>query len=188
MRKKIFVAVAIASLTLGLGTLWRMLTRQHILSPYVDQTNSPVVGLSDQEVEDLLSGSGAGYARVAELNSYPGPRHVLDLKQPLNLSEAQEQQIQIAFDTMQAEAQRLGQLIVDQEQALSQAFATTAVEPDSLEQQTQDLATLYGQLRATHLQAHLAITPLLSSEQVEQYNLLRGYGQGGHSSSGHSHR
>ena len=40
-------------------------------SPYVAQQNSPVRGLSAQEVDDLLAGRGAGYARTAELNNYP---------------------------------------------------------------------------------------------------------------------
>jgi copper chaperone CopZ len=35
------------------------------------QLNSPVRGVSPQEVDDLQNGRGASYARMAELNSYP---------------------------------------------------------------------------------------------------------------------
>jgi hypothetical protein len=35
--------------------------------------------LSDQEVSALLDGHGAGFAKAAELNGYPGPMHVLEL-------------------------------------------------------------------------------------------------------------
>lgn len=33
----------------------------------------------------------------------------------------------------------------------------------------------YGELRKTHLQAHLQINPLLSAEQIKKYNQIRGY-------------
>lgn len=146
-------------------------------SPYVEQLNSSVRGLSDQEVDDLVNGRGAGYARMAELNNYPGPRHVLDLKQALNLSAEQETAIQTAFEQMQAEAKQVGQEIIENEQQLSLAFASQTVTTASLEEQTQGLAELYGKLRAVHLKAHLEITPLLSSEQILKYNELRGYSE-----------
>lgn len=37
-------------------------------SPYVEQLDSSVRGLSSEEVDNLLKGKGAGYARMAELN------------------------------------------------------------------------------------------------------------------------
>lgn len=146
-------------------------------SPYVEQLSSPVRGLSPQEVEDLANGRGAGYARMAELNGYPGPRHVLDLKQELNLSTEQEAAIQAEFEQMQAEAKQVGQRILEQEQQLGVRFANRSITSTSLQEQTQELADLYGQLRAVHLNAHLQITPLLSSAQIAQYNKLRGYSE-----------
>lgn len=148
---------------------------QSTLSPYAAQLNSPVRGLSTQEVDDLLEGQGAGYARVAELNNYPGPRHVLDLQQKLNLSPDQIQQIEGTFQQMQANAQQLGQKIVEHEQQLSTAFARGEIDSAKLKLQTEELSKLYSQLRATHLQAHLQIRPLLKPEQIAAYNELRGY-------------
>lgn len=122
-------------------------------SPYVEQLDSPVRGLSSQEVDDLLKGRGAGYARVAELNGYPGPRHVLDLKQELNLSTQQEWEIQIAFEQMQKEAERLGQVIVEREHKLSRDFTEQVITDTQLQRQTQELAKVYrnyGQLTFWH--------------------------------------
>jgi hypothetical protein len=144
-------------------------------SPYVSQLDSPVRGLSPQEVDDLLNGRGAGYARTAELNSYPGPRHVLDMRQELNLSTEQVAQIEATFRQMQTEAQQLGQDIVEREARFSQAFADQTMTEAELQAQTAELAQLYGRLRATHLQAHLQITPRLSAQQIAHYNELRGY-------------
>jgi len=160
---------------LAVGALGMNLFHPVPTSPYVDQAESPVRGLSAQEIDDLLNGRGAGYARTAELNSYPGPRHVLDLKQELSLSPSQAAAIDTVFEDMQGEAQRIGKLIVDKEASLSRAFAAEAIAPEILGQRTQDLAALYGELRTTHLEAHLDITPLLSAEQIERYDELRGY-------------
>ncbi|MCQ3975466.1 MAG: hypothetical protein DPW09_18650 [Anaerolineae bacterium] len=81
MQKRYFSygGVAILAVFVGfvLGMLWNN-PAQTERSPYVAQLDSSVRGLSSQEVDDLLNGRGAGYARMAELNSYPGPRHVLD--------------------------------------------------------------------------------------------------------------
>jgi Spy/CpxP family protein refolding chaperone len=144
-------------------------------SPYVNQLSSPVRGLSAQEVDNLLNGRGAGYARMAELNSYPGPAHILEIKKQLNLSAKQTQKIEAAFQTMNAKAKRIGQNIVEGEQELSASFASGKITPAELQTQTELLAALYGELRATHLEAHLEVTPLLSPKQIITYNTLRGY-------------
>ena len=144
-------------------------------SPYVDQLSSHIRGLSPQEIDDLLNGRGAGYARTAELNSYPGPLHALDLKEELALSPQQVEQIEAVFDGMQADAKRIGQEIVHKEGQLSFAFANKTISEADLQARTGELADLYGELRATHLLAHLQITPLLSAEQIARYNELRGY-------------
>jgi Spy/CpxP family protein refolding chaperone len=145
------------------------------ISPYAAQLSSPVRGLSTQEVDDLLEGRGAGYARVAELNSYPGPRHILDLQQNLNLSSDQVRQIEGTFQPMQANAQHLGRKTVEREQQLSTAFARGEIDSAELKLQTEELSKLYSQLRATHLDAHLQVKPLLKPEQIAAYNELRGY-------------
>jgi Spy/CpxP family protein refolding chaperone len=181
MRQKFLFYVGLATI-IGFASAGLMLFSGHfnqgVRSPYVGQLDSPVPGLSAQEVDDWLNGRGAGYARTAELNNYPGPRHVLDLKQELALSPDQEQPIQAVFEQMQAEAKQIGQEIVQREAQFSAAFAGGAISEAGLKAQTKQLALLYGQLRAAHLQAHFQITPLLSPEQIAAYNTLRGYTSG----------
>jgi uncharacterized protein (DUF305 family) len=152
-------------------------------SPYIAQLDSPLRGLSAQEVDDLLAGRGMGYARTAELNSHPGPRHLLDLQEELNLSAVQVDKIEAVFAEMQTQAQQLGAQIVAQEQQLSTAFAGGAIDETMLEAQVMALADLYGRLRVTHLRAHLLVTPLLTTAQITVYNEQRGYTGG----NGHSH-
>ena len=182
MNKKIikYFLLAIAISTAGSMTA---IAQQHqhgarhnnLRSPYVEQLDSPVQGLSAEEVDELLDGKGAGYARMAELNGYPGPRHVLDLSSQLKLSAQQTKEIEVAFEQMQSQAKSLGKTIVSKEQELSEAFASGKITNAELEKETNELAQLYGKLRKTHLQAHLQINPLLSAEQIQKYNQIRGY-------------
>jgi hypothetical protein len=46
-------------------------------SPYTGQEQRAIKALSDEEIRDLLEARGMGLAKAAELNSYPGPLHVL---------------------------------------------------------------------------------------------------------------
>ena len=156
-----------------------------IPSPYAAQVTSPVRGLSAQEVADLRAGRGMGYARMAELNSYPGPRHLLDLQKELQLSAEQSAAINAIFVEMEQQAQSLGQQIITGEEQLGVAFATNTLDETTLQRQVMQLADLYGQLRMTHLQAHLAVTPLLTSAQITAYNELRGYTSDGEQSPMH---
>lgn len=156
-----------------------------IPSPYVAQVTSPVRGLSAQEVADLRAGRGMGYARMAELNSYPGPRHLLDLQKELQLSTEQIAAINAIFVEMEQQAQSLGQQIITGEEQLGVAFATNTLDETTLQSQVMQLANHYGQLRMTHLQAHLAVTPLLTTAQINAYNALRGYTSSGEQSPMH---
>lgn len=174
MRLRLWVATVIAfGITALIGSSLSDLSNAQ--SPYVTQLDSPVQGLSAQEVDDLLNGRGAGYARTAELNSYPGPRHVLDLKQQLSLSLEQEQQVEAIFRQMNTEAKQVGQDIVELEQQFSDTFAQGKVSEAEIEERTQRLALLYGQYRSVHLRPHLKVQQLLSSEQIAKYDELRGY-------------
>jgi uncharacterized protein (DUF305 family) len=149
----------------------------NMTSPYTDQLNSSVRGLSQEEIDGLLAGEGMGYARNAELNGYPGPRHILDIAKELQLTFEQADSIKTIFNDMNAEAVRVGQEIISAETLLSQSFSDKTISDKSLQVQLGKLANLYAQLRETHLQAHLAVTPMLNEEQLVQYQVLRGYTQ-----------
>jgi hypothetical protein len=53
------------------------------VSPYAGQERHDIKSLSPQEVTALLAGQGAGFAKAAELNGYPGPAHVIELADQL---------------------------------------------------------------------------------------------------------
>jgi Spy/CpxP family protein refolding chaperone len=177
MYKKILFFLGFFSLVASLVVLSSRFgyTQPSNLSPYVTQLDSPIRGLSNLEVQDLVNGRGAGYARMAELNGYPGPSHILDLDRELKLSSNQIFQIESVFKRMQADAKGVGQQIVSHEKQLSAAFASGKINETQMQASTEELGKLYSQLRAIHLMAHLQIKPLLKPEQIDNYNKLRGY-------------
>lgn len=144
-------------------------------SPYAGQEKREIKALSDEEIQGYLAGSGMGFAKAAELHHYPGPRHVLDLAEALQLSDAQRQQTQALFDGMQTEAVRLGTQLLDRERHLEALFASGTIAEASLEQVVADIATTQGHLRSVHLRAHLAQRQILTPEQLHRYDTLRGY-------------
>jgi len=145
-------------------------------SSYSDQQARDIKALSADEMADLLAGRGMRLARAAELNRYPGPMHVLELKDQLGLTEAQRAAVQASFARVRGEAQALGAEIVDRERALDAAFEQQAVSPERLTDATAAIAALQGRLRAAHLAAHLETRALLTADQVARYDRLRGYG------------
>lgn len=144
-------------------------------SPYAGQENQTLKALSDEEVQGYLEGAGLGFAKVAELNGYPGPLHVLELADPLGLTPEQRTQTQALFDAMNAEARALGQQVIDGETQLEQAFAAETVTNEALAPLVAQVAAYRGQLRLAHLRAHLQMKALLTQHQQGQYQQLRGY-------------
>ena len=147
------------------------------VSPYRGQLDTEIRGLSDQEVADLRLGRGMGRARAAELNGYPGPRHVLDAAQAgqLVLTPEQTRATTLLFDGMAREAQRLGEHILREERNLEAAFRAGRIGEADLRAQTTRIAALEGELRAVHLRAHIRMRAALTASQIQQYNTLRGY-------------
>jgi Spy/CpxP family protein refolding chaperone len=144
-------------------------------SPYAGQESRPIKTLSPEDVQAYLSGKGMGLAKAAELNGYPGPSHVLELATELGLTSEQRQRTQALFATMQAKAIDAGRQLVEAERALDESFAARRVTPASLESSLERIGSLQSKVRAAHLDAHLAQSEILSSEQVARYSALRGY-------------
>ena len=148
----------------------------HAESPYAGLQTRPIKALSEQQVADLSAGRGMGLALAAELNGYPGPSHVLELADKLDLSTDQRAGIQRLFDSMKAEALPLGAKLIEQEADLDNQFASHTVTPESLKASTAAVAATQGVLRETHLKYHLSTVALLSPGQMQRYAELRGYG------------
>jgi len=143
--------------------------------PYAGLQVRDIKALSPEEIAQLRAGEGMGLALAAELNGYPGPRHVLDLGTKLGLTDEQRVRIQQLFDVMKAEAIPLGQKLIAAERDLNAAFADRTITPERLQAATAAIGELQGKLRDTHLKYHLATAALLTPDQIHRYTELRGY-------------
>jgi Spy/CpxP family protein refolding chaperone len=144
--------------------------------PYSGMHTRSIKALSEQQVADLRAGRGMGLALAAELNGYPGPSHVLELADRLDLSADQRSVMQNLFDEMKAEAVPLGARLIEQESKLDQDFANRTVTSASLKEDTAAIAQTQGALRAIHLKYHLSAGEVLTPPQMMKYAELRGYG------------
>jgi hypothetical protein len=156
--------------------------------PYAGYEERAIKALDKQRIDDLLEGRGAGYALAAELNRYPGPRHVLDLAEDLGLTEEQEETVQAIFAEMEAEVRPMGRELVNLEERLDQSFREETIDEDQLARLIDEIALVEGDLRNAHLSAHLQTRDVLSQEQVEEYDRLRGYSEPGDSSRSEEHQ
>jgi hypothetical protein len=136
----------------------------------------PIKALSEQQVADLEAGRGMGLALAAELNGYPGPPHVLELADKLELSADQRASVRAMFNSMKTEALPFGSKLIEQEADLDKQFASRTITPESLKASTAAVAETQGQLRETHLKYHLLTVLVLSPHQMHRYAELRGYG------------
>lgn len=134
-------------------------------------------GLGADEAEGLLEGRGLGMARPAELHSYPGPLHVLELADALGLEAEQRATAERLRAEMLAEAVPLGRQLLEAEAHLDALFASGEATPEAVDRVTAHAGALRGRLRAAHLRAHLAMRDALTPAQVEAYDRLRGYAE-----------
>jgi Spy/CpxP family protein refolding chaperone len=183
------IVAIIGAIIVGL-IVWRQLppssethNESAIHSPYAGQELRGIKALSQEDIEGLLAGAGTpfgGMAKPAELNGYPGPRHVLDAVEAreFELTSGQQEQIEALYEEMRSEAIGLGEKIIDTEKALDDAFLDGTITEQDLEEKVLESADLYGRLRIVHLKYHLSMMEILTPQQVAQYNELRGYTSG----------
>jgi Spy/CpxP family protein refolding chaperone len=146
-------------------------------SPYTGQETRDIKALSQHEITGYLNGNGLGYAKAAELNQYPGPKHVLELSKELDLSEEQIKQSQHIFDQMKVYAVALGEQFIAKEQELDQRFSDNNIDDESLALLLSEIGALKTKLRYVHLKSHLEQKSVLTKHQVQLYDQLRGYGK-----------
>lgn len=153
-------------------------------APYAGEDARAVTSLSADDVAQLEAGQGWGLAKPAELNGYPGPAHVIELADDLDLTAEQTQAVRASFAAMRERARKLGADLIAAERGLDAAFERGTIDRAALDRLLREAEEVRAALRGVHLAAHLEVTPLLSEAQRERYAVLRGYGghagHGGH--------
>ena len=144
-------------------------------SNYIGQEKRDIKSLSESDIEELENGKGWGLAKAAELNGVPGPAHLLEMKTEIGLSQEQIGQIEILYQNMQQQAIPLGIKLIEYERELNTNFANRTITEEVLRGLLQKIAQVHEQLRYVHLSTHLKTPDILTAEQIDLYNKLRGY-------------
>lgn len=175
-------------LTCGLLLVSLLLATNTTTADYAGLETRPIAALSADDITALLNGEGMSMALPAELNGYPGPKHVLELAEPLALSETQRAEVHRVFDAMNTRARELGAAYVEAERELDALFDSGRANDGALRATLARVAQIQANLRHAHLAAHLETRQLLRPAQVQAYVRLRGYdGHGTHDPHRHAH-
>lgn len=133
----------------------------------------------EEERQAIERGQGFGMALVADRNGFPGPRHILDMKDELKLSADQVRDVQQLFDKMHNRAVELGNELLAKEAELDRLFAQGVSGEASVRHLLTESALLRAELRWVHIFAHLEARDLLTPEQRRAYHAAR-YASGEH--------
>jgi Spy/CpxP family protein refolding chaperone len=156
-------------------------------SPYAGWQTRAIKALSAEQIDDLRNGRGMSLALPAELNGYPGPKHILELSDQLGLSPDQVERVRAAFAAMRSEAQQVGAEVLEAEQRLEALFASGRIDENSLATQVEETGRRWSRLRTVHLKYHLSVLPILTPQQRQRYQMLRGYDGEHHGGGAHDH-
>ncbi len=137
------------------------------------------LGLLSQPVvppdrEALLKGLGSDLATIADVNNYPGPKHVITLKTELGLTRDQLKKTEALDKVVSSSAVAKGAEIVQAEEELNQLFEAGTVSEKALRTKLEQIGKLRSDLRFIHLQAHLRMRQILTPDQIKQYGEIRG--------------
>jgi Spy/CpxP family protein refolding chaperone len=124
----------------------------------------------DQVIAD---GRGFGLAFPADQNGYPGPLHVLELKDRLQLTPEQESRMRTLFEGMLAEAKPRAARLADAEARLRRLFADRAADDATVRAAVAAAETAQAEVRLAHLLTHVRTRDLLTEAQRQTYQQLR---------------
>lgn len=149
------------------------------VSKYAAQEYREIRSLSQSDILELNRGGGWGFAKSAELNGFPGPSHVLEMKETLQLDEQQVSQITVIFKQMKNRAIYISKEFLTVERNLDHLFQNGMISETKLKELLAMSSKARRELRYIHLAAHLETSRLLNDEQIQSYNVARGYGVSG---------
>ncbi len=146
-------------------------------TPYAGMQSRAIKSLSENDIQELRRGGGWGLALSAELNGMPGPAHLLELKDQIPLTQDQVAKTEALFQDMRKAAIPAGERLIAAETAIEAAFAKGSVDEAVLRRLLAEAEAARTELRFVHLSQHDKTVQFLKPEQINRYNMLRGYAE-----------
>ena len=130
------------------------------------------------EFDKVVSeGRGFGLAFAADQNGYPGPMHVLDLRDQLKLTADQAAKAQALMHAMFAESKPKSARLLEAEAKLRRLFADRAADDAAVRAAVGEVERARSEVRLVHLLAHLKTRDLLTEDQRRIYHEARWSGR-----------
>jgi Spy/CpxP family protein refolding chaperone len=127
---------------------------------------------SEQFNQVVGEGRGFGMAFAADQNGYPGPMHVLELKDRLKLTPDQEAKARELHAAVKADLPKSTRLL-EAERKLERLFADRTATEASVRAVVAEIERARTDVRLVHLLTHLRTRDLLSEEQRRIYHEAR---------------
>ena len=118
-------------------------------------------------------GRGFGLAFAADQNGYPGPLHVLELKDRLKLTADQEAKAQALLHAMFVESKPKSARLLEAEARLRRLFADRAADDAAVRAAVAEVERARTEVRLVHLLTHLKTRELLTEDQRRIYHEAR---------------
>ena len=126
------------------------------------------------EIDRVVSqGLGAGMAFAADQNGYPGPTHVLELREQLRLTPAQEARVTALRTAMFPDALPKSAHLGEAEAGLRRLFAEGAADEARVRAAVAEVERARSEVRLVHLLTHLQTRVVLTEEQRRLYHEAR---------------
>jgi Spy/CpxP family protein refolding chaperone len=165
----IVVVVALATtLVIALGA-----TAQHHGHGSGGHGHRQMQAMLDEIDRVIASGRGAGLAFAADQHGYPGPMHVLELKEQLQLTPAQEVLLMALQHAMFTDSRPKSARLMDAEARLRRLFADGVADEAGVRAAVTEIERARTEVRLVHLLTHLQTRPVLTAEQRRLYHAAR---------------
>jgi Spy/CpxP family protein refolding chaperone len=125
----------------------------------------------------VAEGRGFGMAFAADQNGYPGPMHVLELKDRLKLTPDQEAKAQTLTHAMFSESKPKSARLLAAEAKLRGLFADRTADDAAVRAAVGEVERARSEVRLVHLLAHLKTRNLLTEDQRRIYHEARWSGR-----------
>jgi len=162
-------ALALAGLLGGAALAWG----QHGHSGSHEEGHRAAQACANEFEQVVGAGRGFGMAFAADQNGYPGPMHVLELKDRLKLSAEQEAKMQHLMHVMFAESKPKSTRLLEAEATLRRLFAEKTADDATVRAAVDAVERARRDVRLVHLLTHLKTRDLLTEEQRRLYHEAR---------------
>ena len=165
----VITAVGLAGLTAG-----TTVTRAQHAHGGAGAQGHQVAQTCASEFEKVVGeGRGFGLAFAADQNGYPGPMHVLELKDRLKLTADQEAKARELMHAMFTESRPKSARLLEAEAKLRRLFAERVADAPAVRAAVAEVERARTEVRLVHLLTHLKTRDLLTEDQRRIYHEAR---------------